>query len=84
LQITLLARANVLFKNNPLKRQAILAASFSVIATIYSAPSFAVVDPVILTFSTVGDSRQDSVSIDPSLVKTVQDPALKYQTPFVF
>ena len=68
-------------KITSLKRQAILAASFSVIAAIYSAPSLAVVDPVILTFSTVGDSRQDSVNIDPSVVKPVQDPDLKCQTP---
>ena len=54
-------------KINSLKRQAIFAASFSVIAAIYSAPSLAVVDPVILTFSTVGDSRQDATTIDPSV-----------------
>ncbi len=59
-------------KINSLKRQAILAASFSVIADIYSAPSLAVVDPVILTFSTVGDSRQDPQNIDPTIVKTAQ------------
>ncbi|MEI6268356.1 MAG: hypothetical protein WCP01_05705 [Methylococcaceae bacterium] len=59
-------------KINSLKRQAILAASFSVIAAIYSAPSLAVVDPVILTFSTVGDSRQDPQNIDPTIVKTAQ------------
>lgn len=69
-------------KINHVKKQALLAASVTLAAAIYSVPSFAVVtDPVVLTFSTVGDSRQDSVNIDPSVVKPVQDPTLKCQTP---
>ena len=50
------------------KQQSLLAASFNLMSALYVTPASAVVDPVILTFSTVGDSRQDSAAIDPSLV----------------
>ncbi len=56
-------------KINLTKRQAILAASFSLVAAIYTTPSFAVTDPVVLTFSTVGDSRQDPQTLDVSNVE---------------
>ncbi|MCX7102843.1 MAG: metallophosphoesterase [Methylobacter sp.] len=60
-------------KIKSVKKQAMLAASLSLVAAIYSAPSIAVVaDPVVLTFSTVGDSRQDPQNIDPSSVKAAQ------------
>jgi hypothetical protein len=54
-------------KINLPKREIILAASFSLVAAIYAVPSFAVTDPVVLTFSTVGDSRQDPQTIDPTV-----------------
>jgi hypothetical protein len=38
-----------------------------VIAMTLSAPTNAATDPVVLTFSTVGDSRQDPQNIDPSI-----------------
>jgi len=62
------------FTRSRLKQQAILTAVFSVIATIYSLPSYAVAaaDPVVLTFSTVGDSRQDPQNIDPSVKQPAQ------------
>jgi hypothetical protein len=60
-------------KINLPKREIILAASFSLVAAIYTAPSYAVVaDPVVLTFSTVGDSRQDPQNIDPSVKQASQ------------
>ena len=55
---------------NHLKRQSLLAAAFSLLA-IHAAPSFAN-DPVVLTFSTVGDSRQDNAAPDVTTV----NPAL--------
>ncbi|WP_446808250.1 metallophosphoesterase family protein [Methylomonas sp. 2BW1-5-20] len=59
---------------NALKRQNILAVSFSMVAAIQAAPSYAVTaaDPVVLTFSTVGDSRQDPQNIDPSVAQPDQ------------
>jgi hypothetical protein len=51
------------------KRAIIIAATFSLVAALYTAPTFAVTDPVVLTFSTVGDSRQDATTIDPSVVQ---------------
>jgi hypothetical protein len=60
-------------KINLPKREIILAASFSLVAAIYTAPSYAVVaDPVVLTFSTVGDSRQDPQNIDLSVKQPLQ------------
>ncbi len=51
----------------------ILAAAFGVLAGgLISASSFAATDPVILTFSTVGDSRQDPVAPDSTAI----NPAL--------
>ena len=38
------------------KQQSLLAASFTLMSALYVTPASAVVDPVILTFSTVGDS----------------------------
>ena len=58
-----------------------LAASFSLVAAIYSAPTFSAVDPVVLTFSTVGDSRQDSVNIDPTAVNPGMIGVGNCQTP---
>ena len=52
------------------KQQSLLAASFTLMSALYVTPASAVVDPVILTFSTVGDSRQDPLKPDPSLKKT--------------
>ncbi len=52
------------------KQQAFLAASLTLGSVFFTAPASAVVDPVILTFSTVGDSRQDPLKPDPSLKKT--------------
>lgn len=56
-------------KNNRTTRQNLFATSLSVVAAMYAAPSSAVTvaDPVILTFSTVGDSRQDPQNIDSSI-----------------
>jgi hypothetical protein len=69
-------------KINIPKKQILLAASVSLVAAIYSAPSIAVVaDPVVLTFSTVGDSRQDSVNIDPSVKQLSQVGVGNCQTP---
>jgi hypothetical protein len=62
------------------KKQILLAASLSLIAAIYSCPSFAD-DSVVLTFSTVGDSRQDSVNIDPSVKQLSQVGVGNCQTP---
>jgi hypothetical protein len=59
-------------KINLTKRQLVLAASVSLAAAIYTAPSFAVTDPVVLTFSTVGDSRQDPQNIDASVYQSSQ------------
>ncbi len=70
-------------KIKSVKKQAMLAASLSLVAAIYSAPSIAVVaDPVVLTFSTVGDSRQDPQNIDPSTSKSAQVGVGKCQVPF--
>jgi hypothetical protein len=46
-----------------------LSLSLALIAAIHTAPVFAATDPVVLTFSTVGDSRQDPQNIDPSVKK---------------
>ena len=46
----------------------LLAVSVSVAAVMYVAPAMAVSDPVVLTFSTVGDSRQDPTSPDSTAV----------------
>jgi Calcineurin-like phosphoesterase len=56
------------FKMTRLKQQSLLAASFSLIAAIYTTPSYAL-DDVVFSFATVGDSRQDPVNIDPSVLK---------------
>ena len=54
-------------------QQSLLAASFSLLAALNAAPSFAAVtDPVVLTFSTVGDSRQDPQNIDISVKQNAQ------------
>ena len=63
------------------KQQAILAATLTLSSVFYSAPSSAVVDPVILTFSTVGDSRQDPQNIDPTSVIATQVNAGSCQIP---
>ena len=55
-----------------IKRFSVLAVTFSLVAAIYITPSFAVTDPVVLTFSTVGDSRQDPQNIDPSVKQNAQ------------
>jgi hypothetical protein len=74
----MLARSKVFFKakqmfdsiTNTLKRQNILAVSFSIVAATQAAPSYAVTaaDPVVLTFSTVGDSRQDASKVDATVL----------------
>ena len=72
------------FEITALKQQAILAVSFSLVAAIYTAPSLADDrdhDHVVLTFSTVGDSRQDSVNIDPTAVKVGMIGVGNCQTP---
>jgi len=62
------------FKINRLKHQSIIAVFFTLVATINAAPSFAVTDPVVLTFSTVGDSRQDPEKPDSTVKQTVFPP----------
>ncbi len=60
-------------KINQQKRQRIFAATFSLVAAIYMLPSSAVAsDEVVLTFSTVGDSRQDPEKPDPSVKQAAQ------------
>ncbi len=59
-----------------------LAATFSLVAAIYAAPSFATTDPVVLTFSTVGDSRQDPQNIDPSVKQNAQVGVGNCSVPF--
>ena len=54
------------------KQQAIFAGVLTLGSVFYSTPSAAVDDKVILTFSTVGDSRQDPQNIDPSTVNPTQ------------
>ena len=49
------------------KQQAFLAATLTLGSVFYAANTFAAEDDVILTFSTVGDSRQDPQNIDPSV-----------------
>ena len=58
------------FKIKPPKRLSIFAVSFEVVAAINITPSFAVTDPVVLTFSTVGDSRQDPENPDSTVKQT--------------
>ncbi len=48
------------------------ALSLALIAAMQTAPAFAATDPVVLTFSTVGDSRQDPQNIDPSVKQDAQ------------
>ena len=55
-------------KFNNQKQQTLLVACLTLASACYSASSFAAQDRVILTFSTVGDSRQDPQNIDPSTV----------------
>lgn len=54
-------------------------------AAIYTTPSFAEKegndDDVILTFSTVGDSRQDSTTLDPTIVNQSMIGVGNCQTP---
>ena len=69
------------FTSSAIKKQAMLVASLSLVAAIYSAPTFSAVDPVVLTFSTVGDSRQDSVNIDPTAVNPGMIGVGNCQTP---
>ncbi|MCX7108498.1 MAG: metallophosphoesterase [Methylococcales bacterium] len=73
------------FEITALKQQAILAVSFSLVAAIYTAPSLADDrdhDHVVLTFSTVGDSRQDPQKIDPSVLNPAQVGVGSCQVPF--
>ncbi len=55
-----------IYKTKSTKKPIIFAVTFLLSATIYTASAFAA-DSVVLTFSTVGDSRQDPVTIDPSI-----------------
>ena len=64
------------------KQQAVLAASLTLGSVFFTAPASAVVDPVILTFSTVGDSRQDPQNIDPSSKINAQVGVGSCQVPF--
>lgn len=52
-----------IYKTKSTKKPIILALTFFLSATIYNVSAFAA-DSVVLTFSTVGDSRQDPESID--------------------
>lgn len=70
-----------IYKTKSTKKPIILAVTFFLSATIYSVSSFAVTDPVVLTFSTVGDSRQDPVNIDPSSKNTAMVGIGNCQTP---
>ena len=54
-----------IYKTKSTKKPIILALTFFLSATIYNVSAFAA-DSVVLTFSTVGDSRQDPETIDPS------------------
>jgi len=62
------------------KKPIVLAVTFFLSAAIYTASAFAA-DPVVLTFSTVGDSRQDPVNIDPSSKITEMVSVGNCQTP---
>ncbi|MDD4914391.1 MAG: metallophosphoesterase [Methylococcales bacterium] len=57
---------NISVSKSPI-RHAVLAASFALLAAAPVAPSFAS-DPVVLTFSTVGDSRQDTSGPDETSI----------------
>lgn len=59
-----------IYKTNSVKKSIIFAATFFLSSAIYTVSSFAVTDPVVLTFSTVGDSRQDPENIDPDSKNT--------------
>ncbi len=64
------------------KQQAVLAASLTLGSVFFTAPASAVVDPVILTFSTVGDSRQDPLKPDASLKKSAMIGVGNCQVPY--
>lgn len=54
-----------IYKTSRTKNPIILAVTFFLSATIYNVSAFAA-DSVVLTFSTVGDSREEPEEIDPS------------------
>ena len=54
-------------KISSLKQQMLLAVSLSLVSVVFTVPSYA--DSVVLTFSTVGDSRQDPVTADSTTIK---------------
>jgi hypothetical protein len=70
-----------IYKTNSTNKPIILAVTFFLSAALYTVSAFAVTDPVVLTFSTVGDSRQDSVNIDPSIKKDAMIGVGNCQTP---
>ncbi|MGD0959447.1 MAG: metallophosphoesterase [Methylomonas sp.] len=61
-----------MYTNNNILRRTVVAASFSLFAAINTTTAFAS-DPVVLTFSTLGDSRQDPAAPDDSLVNAAQN-----------
>jgi len=61
-----------MFNKNYILRQGLLGAAISLAAAAYAAPVMASSDPVILTFSTVGDSRQDNAAPDSTTVNPAQ------------
>jgi hypothetical protein len=60
--------------NFKIKQKGMFIASFALLASLNAVPSHAIdpSDPIVLTFSTVGDSRQDPVNIDPTVKQTLQ------------
>lgn len=55
-------------KISSLKQQMLLAVSLSLVSVVFTVPSYA--DSVVLTFSTVGDSRQDPQAPDSTTLTT--------------